>query len=76
MDIQIDHYWRKVFRFKSSSGNPKYPNLKQLIKSVLSLHHANADVQRSSDTKNTVTKERPSLDDSTIWFASDEGVGP
>ena len=64
---RIDHYWRKIFEYKLPSGETKYPNLSILIKSVLSLHHGNSDVERSlSDNKNTCTKERTELNEETL----------
>ena len=64
---RIDHYWRKIFKLTTSAGELKYPTLRKLVKSVLSLHHGNADVERSlSDNKNTCTKDRVGLHDDTL----------
>ena len=65
--IRVDHYWRKVTDQKTSGGQNKYPTLSKVVKSVLTLAHGNADVERSlSDNKNTVTPERTNLNIETI----------
>ena len=33
---QVDHYWRNILKFTTSSGEPKYHVLCKLVKSVLS----------------------------------------
>ena len=64
---RIDHYWGKVLKLKTLAGIYKYPTLRRLVKSVLTLHHGNADVERSlSDNKNTCTKDRIHLNDDTL----------
>ena len=61
-DGRVDHYWRAVLAIKSYSGELKYTLLGTLVKSVLSLHHGNAAVERSlSDNKNTYSPERVNL---------------
>ena len=67
MKCRIDHYWRKVFKLKTLAGDFRYPTLWKLVKSILTLHHGNADVERSlSDNKNTCTKDRVLLKDETL----------
>ena len=59
---RVDHYWREVFKIKTTSGETKYNQLQKVVKSVLSLQNANAAVERSlSDNKNTLTKEQIGL---------------
>ena len=59
---RVDHYWREVFKIKTTSGETKYNQLQKVVKSVLSLQNANAAVERSlSDNKITLTKERIGL---------------
>ena len=59
---RIDFYWNKILKQKNARGENRYAILPKLIKSVLTLAHGNADVERSlSDNKNTVTKERTRL---------------
>ena len=56
---RVDHWWRSIFKLKTLIGERKYPMLEKLIKSVLSLHHANSAVERSlSGSNNTVQTER------------------
>ena len=64
---RVDHYWAEVFKEKSLQGEFKYSILQKLIKSLLSLAHGNADVERSLfANKKTVTPDRASLGDLTI----------
>ena len=64
---RVDHYWEDVFQEKSQQGEFKYPVLQKLVKSILSLAHGNADVERSlSANKKTVTPDMASLGDLTI----------
>ena len=44
---RVDHYWAEVFKEKSLQGEFKYSILQKLIKTLLSLAHGNADVERS-----------------------------
>ena len=54
---RVDHYWREVFKIKTTPGETKYNQLQKLVKSVLSLQNANATVEWSlSDNKNMLTK--------------------
>ena len=41
---RVDHYWREVFKIKTTSGETKYNQLQKVVKSVLSLQNANAAV--------------------------------
>ena len=64
---RVDHYWADIFKEKSLQGEFKYSILQKLIKSLLSLAHGNADVERSlSANRKTVTPDRASLGDLTI----------
>ena len=64
---RVDHYCAEAFKEKSLQGEFKYSILQKLIKSLLSLAHGNADVERSlSANKKTVTPDRASLGDLTI----------
>ena len=64
---RIDHYWASVFQEKNMQGKLKYSVLQKLVKSLLSLAHGNADVERSlSANKRTLTPDRASLGDLTI----------
>jgi hypothetical protein len=42
----IDYYWKHIFVMKNSSGGMKFLILSKLVKSILSLSHGNADVER------------------------------
>ena len=49
----------EVFKLKTSSGNKKYPHLKNVVKAALVLPHGNADVGRGVSVNNRiVTAER------------------
>lgn len=64
---RIDFYWNKILKQKNARGDYRFTILPKLIKSVLTLAHGNADVERSlSDNRNTVTKERTRLTTVTI----------
>jgi len=64
---RIDHNWASVFQEKNMQGKFKYSVLQKLVKSLLSLAHGNADVERSlSANKRTLTPDRASLGDLTI----------
>ncbi|CAF4421610.1 unnamed protein product [Rotaria sp. Silwood2] len=63
----VDHYWRHVFAIKNSSGTAKFVALPKLIKSLLSLSHGNADVERGfSENAALITDDRSSLSDISI----------
>ena len=64
---RVDHYWREVFKLKTSSGNTKYPHLTNVVKAALVLPHGNADVERGVSVNNrVVTAERNKLGEDTI----------
>lgn len=44
---RIDHYWSEVLDRKSAAGLLKFPTLKKVASSCLSLFHGNANVERS-----------------------------
>ena len=55
--IRVDHFWRKIFKIKLPSGLNKYTVLPKVLKTLLSIHHGNADVERSlSDNKKSCHK--------------------
>ena len=45
---RVDHYWANVFQEKYHQGNFKYSFLQKIVRSLLSLAHGNADVERHS----------------------------
>ena len=64
---RVDHWWHSIFKMKTIIGERKYPMLEKLIKSVLSLYHANSAVERSLlDNINTVQTERNNMLEETI----------
>jgi hypothetical protein len=64
---RIDLYWNKIDNIKTSLGEPKYPTLMPVIKSLLVLAHGNADVERGfSDSGKNVTSERTALSEQSI----------
>ena len=64
---RVDHGWRSIFKIKTLIGERKYPILEKLIKSVLSLNHADSAVERSlSDNNNTVQTESNNMLKETI----------
>ena len=64
---RVYHYWAGVFQEKSLQGECKYSVLQKLVKGLLCLAHANADVERSlSANKKTVTSDRTSLGELTV----------
>ena len=64
---RVDHFWREVFKVKQANGQLKYPTLPKLLKTVMCIHHGNADVDRSlSDNKKIVTNHRVSLGKETL----------
>ena len=64
---RVDHCWRSIFKIKTLIGERRYPILEKLIKSVLSLNHADSAVERSlSDNNNTVQTERNNMFEETI----------
>ena len=63
----VDHWWHSIFKMKTLIGERKYLMLEKLIKSLLSLHHANSAGERSlSDNSNTVQTERNNMLEETI----------
>jgi hypothetical protein len=63
----IDYYWKHIFAMKNSSGGTKYLILSKLVKSILSLSHGNADVERGfSENASLVTDDRSSLSNTSI----------
>ena len=63
---RVDYWWH-FFKMKTLIGERKYPVLEKLIKSVLSLHHANSVVERSLlDNSNTIQTERNNMLEDTI----------
>ena len=64
---QVDHFWRKTFKIKLSSGPEKHTALPKVIKTLLSIHRGNSDVEwYVSDDKKVVTSEGVYLGRETI----------
>ena len=63
---RLDHYFAKVFELKTPSGSRRYEYMRIVVKTCCSLQNGNAVERSLSDNKNTVTKERSLLGDSTI----------
>ena len=65
---RVGHYWRDVFKLKTSNGNTncKYPHLKNTVKVASVLPHGNADAERGVSVNNrVVTAERNKLGEDT-----------
>jgi len=59
---RVDQYWKNVLQLRNSSGQPKFMKLQKFIPCLLTISHANADVERSlSHNKNVLISERSSL---------------
>ena len=43
----IDGYWHKISQLQDPTGQPRYPVLTRLAKSILIIPHGNADIERS-----------------------------
>ena len=64
--VRTDEYWQHFFDI-IAAGNGEFRHIPNLIKTCLSIHHGNADVERSlSDNKNGLTKEKTSLSEETL----------
>ena len=64
--VRTDEYWQHFFDI-IAAGNGGFRHIQNLIKTCLSIHHGNADVERSlSDNKNGLTKEKTSLSEETL----------
>ncbi len=60
---RVDHYWRDVFKTKSTDGQKKFPVLEKVVKSILILPHGNADVERGfSVNRDVIGDDRPDLE--------------
>ena len=65
-DLSVDHFWRKVFGGKDSSGH-KFVVLPKMVKCTLALCHSNADVERSlSVNKRMLIKMNIRMSEETI----------
>ena len=65
--VCIDEYWQHIFDIKNAAGNGKFRHIQNLIKTCVSIHHGNADVERTlSGNKNILTKERTLLNEETL----------
>ncbi|CAF4588684.1 unnamed protein product [Rotaria sp. Silwood2] len=63
----VDYYWKYIFAMKNSSGGTKFLILSKLVKSILSLSHGNADVERGfSENASLVSDDRWSLTNTSI----------
>lgn len=52
--VSVDQYWANVFKEKNSQGEPKYKQLGNLGKKVLSLSHGNSEVEGPSPSVGTM----------------------
>jgi hypothetical protein len=60
MDLDPEFYWQRVFKIKTPSGNPRFPNLKVCISLLLSLPFSNASAERCfSIMKDTKPQKKP-----------------
>ncbi|KYN01819.1 hypothetical protein ALC62_07392 [Cyphomyrmex costatus] len=65
--IRIDVYWSYFFALKNSFGNIKYPVVSKVVKTLLSLSHGNADVERGFSTSALIlTDNRASMSEKTL----------
>ena len=65
--VRIDEYLQHLFDIKNAAGNGKCRHIHNLKRTCLSIHHGNADVERSlSDNKNVSPKERAPLSEETL----------
>ena len=64
---RIDTYWAKVFGIWTETGDLKYSLHSKVVKSSLTMHNGNANVERSiSDNKNTLTSGQTNLTKETL----------
>ena len=64
---RIDKYWNQFFELKTSVGEPKYPSVTRVVKAALVIGHGNARAERGfSDSGNTLTDARASMDERTL----------
>ena len=65
--VCIDEYWQHIFDIKNAAGNGKFRHIQNLMKTCVSIHHGNADVERTfSGNKNILTKERTLRNEETL----------
>lgn len=63
----IDGYWHNIRQLQDPTGQPRYPVLTRLAKSILIIPHGNADIERSfSKMGLNKTKLRNSLGTDTL----------
>ena len=66
LSLRVDHFWRRVFGGKDSSGD-KFVVLPKMVKCTLVLCHSNADVERSlSVNKRMLIKMNIRMNEETI----------
>ena len=46
--LRIDYYWSKMKLMKDDMGHTKYPAIVSVVKSILTLAHGNADVEKKT----------------------------
>ena len=64
---RIDHYWNEVLSRKTAAGMLKFPTVKNIVTSTLSLFHGNVDVESSFNiNKNLRTAERTLLSEEKL----------
>lgn len=58
-NLEIDDVWKNIFQKKNFNGKPSFPNLENLVHTVMSLPHSNAEAERIfsivTDVKNRGT---------------------
>lgn len=65
---RIDEYWAHFLALKNpSSGGPKFPTLAPVVKSLLTLSHGQADIERGfSESANILTPDKASMSERTL----------
>lgn len=63
----VDKFWDEVGRLTNAMGDEKYANLDIFIKSILSVSHGNADVERGfSISGNVLTEDKTNMTELTL----------
>ena len=66
LSLRFDHFWRKVFGGKDSSGD-KFVVFPKMVKCTLALCHSNADIEKSlSINKRMLIKVNIRMSEETI----------
>lgn len=70
----IDHYWRSIGAILNEDGKPKYVQLYQLAKCVLSVFHGNAVPERCFSIKKKIIEARGNSFQEETIFAIRRGL--